>query len=181
LPQGTHRVNVVIADFYGCSLSSDTVTVVITEPLSEPIITRDGDLLICSVDSLTYQWYREGEEIDGATEKTVAVQGDGLYRVRVTDERGCNRTSDNFLIGTTSVDDLGGMTVAAYPNPFSDVLTVAAPVGATIQMHDVVGQTIYQGVSSSQITTIPGQGALGTYIVTVEFNGARRVLIVQRH
>ncbi len=180
LPQGTHALNVIIADFYGCSLSSDTVTVVITEPLTEPIITKDGDQLICSADSVSYQWYHEGEEISGATEKTLPVQGDGLYRVRISDERGCNRTSANFLIGTTGVDELDGMMIAAYPNPFTDALTITTPVGATIHLHDVMGQKIYQGTAASQITTIPAQGTAGTVLVTIDFNGARRTIVVQR-
>lgn len=180
LPQGTHALNVIIGDFYGCSLSSDTITVIITEPLTEPVISRDGDQLICSVDGVTYQWYREGEELTDATDKTLPVQGDGLYRVRITDERGCNRTSDNFLIGTTGVDELGGTMIAAYPNPFTDALTVTTPVGATIHLHDVVGQTIYQGTAASQVTTIQAQGTAGTVLVTIDFNGARRTLVVQR-
>ncbi|HEX8562924.1 MAG TPA: T9SS type B sorting domain-containing protein [Flavobacterium sp.] len=40
----------------------------------------------------TYQWYYEGEVIQGATTSTLTVTNEGLYSVEVTDVNGCSKT-----------------------------------------------------------------------------------------
>ncbi len=187
LPQGTHTVYVRVTDFYGCSLNSDTLTITVTEGLPEPVITRDGDSLRCSItEGVTYEWFHEGVRVEGAEGPSVAVQGDGLYRVRIKNDMGCDRSSDDFLIGVTSVEEgewgMGNReSITVYPNPFVNQLTVRCPIGAEISITDVTGRTVARATALNELTDLTIDGASGVYVVAVRTEaGTQTILSLKR-
>jgi len=186
LKQGEYTVYCRITDFYGCSLSTDTLTITVTEGLPEPLVSQDGDSLICSIDGMMYQWFREGAPIEGATNKSVQIDGDGNYQVRISNEMGCNRISDNFLIGTTSVEEGewgtgNGESITVYPNPFINRITVRAPIGAEISITDVTGRTVARATADAETTELDIDGASGVYVVAVRTAaGTQTILSLKR-
>lgn len=56
--------------------------------LATPAITANGSELSTG-DAQTYQWYRNGEKIDGATSQTYVATDAGVYVVRVTYANSC--------------------------------------------------------------------------------------------
>lgn len=155
LPVGQHKIKVRITDQNDCSLFSKEVTVTVTEGMAKPSISQSGTTLTCNItDAADYVWYREGKRIMGQSTNSIIAQGNGTYRVRVTDSTGCTRWSDPIVIGTTSVDegDVDLSNIRVYPNPTRDNITVdGLSDGSSLLVTDVLGRTIaqYDNVSGS--------------------------------
>lgn len=86
---GTYSVLVTNAD--GCSVNSGTRTVIVN-PLPPVDITPGGPMTVCAggtvslsaaAGAYTYQWYRNGAAIPGATNMAYIATATGGYRVRV--------------------------------------------------------------------------------------------------
>ncbi|MCE7993583.1 MAG: S8 family serine peptidase [Roseivirga sp.] len=90
----------------------------------------DNNGVLASRDAATaYQWYRDGEIIDGATNRTYNTQGvGGIYLVATFDET-CNIRSDEKLVVVTSIeDDIREQLereVSIAPNPSEDYLDIS--------------------------------------------------------
>lgn len=179
LKVGTYPVYATVTDFYSCSLISDTIIVNVTEGLPKPVITQLGNDLTTNVSDVNYQWYLEGNLIPGATQSFVTIQGEGLYRVFIYDGKGCSRWSDNFLVGSTSVNE-NEQQVMIYPNPFSSTLTVVGWEGASIRITDLFGRLVAQIQSSAPIQQIAVEASAGTYFVSVQRGHQSIVRIVTR-
>ena len=95
---GTYSLVVEI----GTCWSEPGFTVVVVNPLPTPTISP-GDPHFCAGGSVTltaspgdakaYQWYLNGQPIDGATSSTYVATQEGDYTVSVTDANGCTGTS----------------------------------------------------------------------------------------
>ncbi len=111
-------------DFYGRTLYSpgtyDTTflsqigcdsTIILTlniNPLPEAVISNGPKAKICQGDRFiysaqrgvgyTYQWTKENNPIPGATSDTFAATEAGTYRVVVTSDKGCKKTSDPSVL-----------------------------------------------------------------------------------
>lgn len=66
-------------------------------PLAEPTITENANVLTSSV-APSYQWTKDGEIVDGETNQTFTMTGDGTYTVIVSDGY-CELESDEFVLG----------------------------------------------------------------------------------
>lgn len=94
-PPSTDSVQVVGWDTV--TMASDTVwTTIVVNPLPVVNITP-GDTAICSPDSIlltgtaggTYQWYRNGSLVAGATTTTIYATTSGVYNMILTDANAC--------------------------------------------------------------------------------------------
>jgi hypothetical protein len=111
----------------------------------------------------------------------VKVQGEGNYRVLISDTAGCERWSENFLVGTTSVNDLlEGTTIAIYPNPTSGAFTIAGAEGVEVTVRDVMGRVVSVLSAASAMETVVLDGAAGMYAVTLRSNGESRTILLQK-
>jgi hypothetical protein len=181
LAQGTYQIYSRVTGFDDCVKNTDTITVVVRKGLPVPTITRVGDELRCSVDDVMYQWYREGNKINGQTNQTVAVSGDGLYRVQIMDSTGCDRWSDNFLVGTTSVfGDESGSVITLYPNPTQGQVTIAGAAGAEVTVTDMLGRVVARLQNASDVQLVSIDGANGTYAVTLRSGNAVHTVLVTK-
>ncbi len=126
-PDVTTTYQVVGTDDEGCS-GNDSVTVFVY-PFPEADITFvDGDLVAAG--GVSYQWYYEGEIIDGATSSTYTPTQDGIYTVMVTNEAGCEDMSDEFAVVVKVIDFVSAHLISVYPNPANDILIIES------QLHD---------------------------------------------
>ncbi|HLP27824.1 MAG TPA: T9SS type A sorting domain-containing protein [Candidatus Didemnitutus sp.] len=181
LTEGTYQVYARVTGFDDCVKNTDTITVVVRKGLPVPTVTRVGDELRCSVDDVMYQWYREGVKINGQTGQTVAINGDGLYRVQIIDSTGCDRWSADFLVGTTSVfSDESGSVVTLYPNPTQGAVTIAGATGAEITVTDMLGRVVVRLQNASEIQHVSIDGANGTYAVTLRNAGKVHTMLVTK-
>lgn len=168
---------VSVEDGQGCRALSQTIAVTIRRVPVRPIISaKNRDTLrSSSIGVAKYQWFVDGQIIDGATQREYIPTKHGSYTVRVENTDGCTTFSDPYLYGITSVAEGAGSaggTVSIYPNPVHDALTLALPgsgdVVRNIDIVNVAGSTIV-----SSMTTMPTErmdvSALspGTYYVRV--------------
>jgi len=181
LAVGSYTVYCRVTGFDDCVKNTDTITVTVRAGLPIPTITRDGDVLTCSVTNMKYQWYREGKAINGQTGQTVKTIGDGNYRVQIMDSTGCDRWSENFLVGTTSVfNDETGTTITLYPNPTVGQFTIAGAEGSELTLTDMLGRVVARVASISNTEVLTIDGSVGTYVVTLRQGQITRTLLITK-
>ncbi len=181
LKTGTYTVYCRIRGFDECIKNTDTIRVVVTPGLAVPSIARAGDELTCSADGVNYQWYREGVKISGATSRSVKIQGDGTYRVMISDTSGCEQWSTPFVVGSTSVDDLiQGSTISVFPNPTSGQVTITGAEGVEVTVLDLLGRTVAFVSSASMSEQLQIEGAPGAYVVNMRYAGRTESLLIHK-
>jgi hypothetical protein len=120
----------------------------------------------------SYQWYKNGKPVAGATGQTlnISLLETGIYAVEVSDG-GCTDRSEDFPYYITDAEIVLSAEVSAYPNPVSDDLHVRWPgqQPADITILDLAGRVVRsepahgQHESISLITLQPG-----TYLVRIQ-------------
>lgn len=151
---------------FGCVGKSDTVDVTV-HPRPQPAIVVNGFELITG-SYASYQWYRDGQAISGATAFNYTVTANGGYSVEVTDANGCSNRSQVQFINTVGVGQVPGVQpgVRIYPNPAADLLHIDAPAGAFVRVLDAWGRTVYSGQNVSSLNL--SAWADGLYFIAVE-------------
>jgi len=91
------------------------ITDVTVYQLPQPVIHR-MDLLLSTSTFVTYQWYFNGQPIDGATTATCPIVDTGHYMVTVTDSEGCTGTSENYLVASLTEACIIRLPKAFSPN-----------------------------------------------------------------
>lgn len=102
-----------------CNTTVTDDIVVFVNPVETPIITQQGNKLISS-GGTSYQWYKNGELIQGARNNTLNPQGAGLYSVKVRNAvKGCLTESNKFYYLPESKKDnwMKDIRVKLSPNP----------------------------------------------------------------
>ncbi len=102
--QGNYTV-VTFATGDPCGAESDPVYVVVN-PVTIPVATANGpttfcdggSVLISSSPSSRYQWFRNGVALANDTNQTYRASQTGSYRVRVTNEHGCEANSNSISV-----------------------------------------------------------------------------------
>lgn len=142
-PDQTTTYSVSGSDDNGC-VGSDEVTVFVN-PLPTAEITENGAELTASAGE-SYQWYFNGNAIDGATDQVYVATEDGLYSVEVTNEFGCSDISDEVNVIADSIGDQDQIMVVAYPNPAQDVLYIQVEDGwhYDLKIFDSAGRLVAQ-------------------------------------
>lgn len=153
-----------------------------------PVITRTGDTLTASA-GVTYQWYKDGNPINGATNRIyTAGVVDGNYTVEVTGAGGCSATSASLPFMSTGTNDLSVLaaTVSVFPNPARESfnLVVGAELtGTNYELYEMTGRKVLSGTIGDEVTTIPVRDiSSGIYIVNIS-NGMGSItkrLIIQK-
>ena len=142
---GSYSCTVKTAD--GRTGISNTLQVAVHPLPAKPVIDRSGDVLTTGT-SDAYQWLLDGQEIAGATQQShVAVQT-GNYRVRVTNEFGCENISDAFPVNVLGVEDAHAPAtprIDVYPDPAHHTVTVVVDLPrastADVWLVDALGRS----------------------------------------
>ncbi len=166
-----------LADNPICSESRTEQLTVYDVPVSE--ITEDGALLTASMGS-SYQWYLNGESVEGATDQTYEITQDGSYSVEVTNANGCTTLSQSILL--VSVNELDGSSISLYPNPMIDkaLLEMSNGLAKTIRLTDAQGRLIrsWENITDQRVEIQRGALATGKYLITVEEGRIKKVVVL---
>ena len=112
-----------LSSVYGCD--SIIISQLNVLPLPEqPVISWDGTTLT-STPADTYQWYVDGEVIDGATAQTYIPSISGMYQVEITDGNICTVLSEGFEVTVTAVVNTKILEkVKVFPNPATGIIHI---------------------------------------------------------
>lgn len=171
----------------GDSAVSSGVTVTIFPPATAPTITYSGNgsYTANATGAVSYQWFLNGNSIDGATEQSYEATQQEInsnITVRITDGNGCTATSTDYTVGIRDLSRLAG-DISIFPNPsegeffvrFDNVETGAYEITLT----NTLGQTLITQttqVGGQQIERIPTESlASGMYFLTVSNGEAAQV------
>lgn len=162
---GTYVVKVT--DIYGCDATSPNVTITVDPIPTKPIISKSGMVLTTTTPYSTYQWYRNGKAIAGATFRSYTMLFDGNYHVVVTNSANCSNVSDIMSVQGLSVKQISGNTinVAVYPNPSQSLVNIDAPVEVNLYVKDIQGKQILELKNAKQVDM--AAYADGIYIFTI--------------
>ena len=134
-------------DANGCE-DTDQVTVTVNA-LPTATATDNGDATITASAGTEYQWINcaTGLAIAGATSQTFTATANGNYAVVVTNASDCSDTSDCVEIDYLALDELIDASIAVFPNPTRDNVTVTmSAVEANIQVVDAQGKLLSETV-----------------------------------
>lgn len=87
-----------------------------------PQVLNNSGNLNCIDPAMSYQWFFNGEAIDGATSSTYSADQLGSYTVEIQQFEQCPVQSSNAVEVTVSVSEINtdGMELEVYPNPSSN-------------------------------------------------------------
>ena len=159
--------DVTVTDVYGCTLTS-TKSYITVDPLPvKPVIIKTGALLSTSNPYSTYQWYRNGKAIAGATMRNYTISFDGKYHVVVTNNVGCINESDILSVQGLSVKQIvrDEVNIDVYPNPSQDIINIVAPIDIDLSVRDIQGKQIVELKNAKQVDM--SAYADGIYIFTI--------------
>lgn len=118
--------------FTGCRIFSDSIFVEAFPTPNLPVIQGGSQLCTGSVLNLStdeansYQWIRNGIEVDGATNQTFNIQQGGNYQVRTINLNGCASTSAVFSVGEISPPPASSISgISSFCNGASVILTAS--------------------------------------------------------
>ncbi|HNW89671.1 MAG TPA: T9SS type A sorting domain-containing protein [Bacteroidales bacterium] len=169
---------VIVSNSYPCSTTSTAINVTVN-PSPAAAITINGNASLCQGDSvllsttyiagLTYQWQKNGVDINGATDTVITVKQAGNYAIIISNSLNCSAT------------DFVTITVNTLPNAqagsdqticLGDTVTLVASGGETYAWSDSVVQNvpfIPTGTATYYVTvtTTAGCSAEDNVLVTV--------------
>ncbi len=164
---GNYTVRIYSPTNASCVALSAPVTITV-RPIPQAVTNPTGTISFCAgnqstidhspaVSGETYQWYRNGSPISGATNSSLDVTTSGDYKLQVTGINGCKNTSD---ITTVTANPLPSLAL----NP-SNVVTLCD--GGTLQIRAEENAAYsYEWYDGTQV--VPGQT---TSTITVAGSG----------
>ena len=90
----------------------------------------------------SYQWYRNGTLIPGATSRDYTPTQNGVYTVEVTVVPGCNKTSAPVTIGNLAVGGVNATQVSFYPNPAMDIVNIVSDKTVNVSLSNLEGKEV---------------------------------------
>ena len=164
----------------GCLSESNSIEVKVN-PVPTGEIKTEGNVLIAPEGNFSYQWFRNGEKIENATNRTLTLNMMGEYTVELTSTAGCKAKLPTV---TMTVAGLGGNWVKnpenlkIYPNPASAFAYVELPVDKLgtgqleIKVYDLDGKSLERTIQILQTDSKTVQLSIsslpkGTYIIWV--------------
>ncbi|MFO7822803.1 MAG: S8 family serine peptidase [Cyclobacterium sp.] len=119
----TYRVSLEIGGPGGVNRYERDITIT-ANSLRRPEIVANGSQLSSRIPASAYQWYRDGQVIAGATERSYMVEDGGAYQVAVIDDQ-CNRLSGVVVVSSTGDETFAGRAgYAIGPNPVNERLSL---------------------------------------------------------
>lgn len=116
---------VSIVNEAGCESMTRTKVSAEIVNVAQPDIQVEGSVISTSSIADSYQWYNDGELIEGETTESITVKESGIYSVVITTNT-CSATSENIIVEILGIKDLEEIGIKIYPNPVIDVLKVTS-------------------------------------------------------
>jgi hypothetical protein len=129
---GRHVLSYSYKDEEGCQTGGTHVVTVLPAP-TRPEVSKVGSrTLETGAHYVTYQWYRDGHLLPGATTNRYTYNEGGNYQVVVTNAQGCSAVSADHVVdhrggGVGITETTQQSELKLYPNPSTGVVMVEVP------------------------------------------------------
>lgn len=176
---GSEGGHIQVYALSACGGISDTKSLEVQVwPLPEPKIQEKESILSATQTYTSYQWYLNGQAIEGAGSALHIPIANGAYTLSVTDENGCIGQSDTVWIEGLGIQNLSAIPgLSVYPNPVYTLLYVQSERDGILSIRDIAGKTV-----GSTIQLMPGSNSIdvqalpaGIYILTCTTSGGRSI------
>jgi acetyl esterase/lipase len=173
--QGPHDIYVIPYSTVGAAgnVTHQSITVV-PYPDINVAISQSGDTLFVENSPYTYQWYLEGQAINGANTNTYIISESGTYTVEITNDGSCSiQSAPTYAEHTVVVEPTAiaeeGVAVSIYPNPNNGLLIIDGIAHPQVVIYNSVGQvcTIGDITYSADKITIRHSLPKGIYYLQV--------------
>ncbi|HLP22051.1 MAG TPA: T9SS type A sorting domain-containing protein [Chitinophagales bacterium] len=167
---------VTVTDNGNCTVESNHISVN-THPVPSISISVSGDTMTCN-SAGSYQWYYNNNLIQGATSNVYVGTQSGAYTVVLTDNNGCNSTSNAVNLSVGFGNELSNAFIQVYPNPSESgnwiLYTDANRIGNAFEITDNQGRLIYRSTIQQATTPIHLDVASGLYLLKISAGNANR-------
>ena len=122
---GDYMVTLRVSNDQGFTDYDKEITIAGNE-LLKPLIVVNGSVLTSQQSGTSFQWYKNGATIPGATSRSFEALEDGLYQVAIFSDS-CNRISDPVVISAIPDQevDLARFGIFIGPNPTEGRLNIS--------------------------------------------------------
>ncbi len=155
----TGNYSVLVSVAGGCNATSTSISVTANKK-PNPSITALGSLDICLAGSVTlktaskagdtYQWFKNGVAIVGATANTYTATTIGTYYVKQTNVSGCFKNSTSVIVTSScKIGDGNAETLIISPNPATNIVHInigfvdAYSGNALLLMYNNLGEVVF--------------------------------------
>jgi len=179
MPTTNTVYTLIVTDGNGCSASAIVSVDVNAIPVM-PVITANSDSLF-STTANAYQWYFNGNILNGATSQFYVPQQTGNYSVVITDGNACSAASTDFFFNFSSVGHLMDEgVIEVYPNPAGNSVSIRLLRNEEIEMHivNLTGERFSVGIakSSADFFTLDISAlANGVYVLEIKFLSTNKI------
>ncbi len=158
---GSVAISYTVSNICGSSTTTMSLAVV---PSPVPVINPGTGNTLYTGSFASYQWYRNGVMITGATSGICDASIPGVYTVIVTDGNGCTGSATyNNSVGIHDVNSI--VEVHIYPNPASGVLNIDAPMTVNVKVLTVDGKIAAEATGEKRVDI--SNLSAGIYMVMV--------------
>ena len=145
----------------------------------QPTISLNGNNLT-TASATTYQWYINGNLINGATSQNYTPTQSGIYVVRTTDLNGCVYAYSKGYSYTlmTEIEELSGEKVSIYPNPTSGIIDIDLNFQTAkhikVVLFDAYGKIVFETENRTRLD-ISSLANGGVYFMSISLDDKKPV------
>ena len=177
-PTTTTTYNVVVNNGI-CQPGSAKITVTVNPNPVTPMINQSGNVLSVNNTYNYYQWYLNGNIINGATGATHTITQAGNYTVVVQNEFGCSATSAVFYAYGVGIDEMAdGNKLHLFGYGKTVIVKFEKPVNNySISILNVIGEEIYwnENINDQHLDVNLDKAAAGIYLISINVKGYKIV------
>ena len=158
-----------------CTSITDTLNIVFQAIPSKPNLSLSNDSLIGDL-SGNYNWYLNGNLINGVNDSILKMVQAGNYHAVFTDSSGCSIHTDTVNYIITSLNENKSKAAAIYPNPNSGNFTLDAKESISeLRIRNIAGKIIYEktAISKQLIDIQMGPLRKGIYFLEIEYQSKK--------
>lgn len=163
----------------GHSTRSNLGNIVMFPEFNLPLaISFNNNILSTTLSFSSYQWYKAGIIINGATGQTCTATGPGWYSVKVSNTTGCPDSAAYEVTGPDmNTADLQKLkhSIYIYPNPARDKIWIKSPVAVQAILTNAQGRLLMETMheASMDIKKI----ANGIYFLIIKDKDGNRIKV----
>ena len=153
------------------------------KPTPEISVDKQGNNLQATTGFDNYTWFKDGQEISGATNALYTVTSLGTYKVSTSNNVGCADTSADVIVTSLGVREIDFLSIRMYPNPADESFYLQSTQRVLkVEMYDVLGHRLME-VSQPDLRQSfdVSEVSQGSYVIVVtsEYGQARAVLSIK--